>query len=172
MVLVWETLCKNGFNRLLLTRINSHQIQRFLAKPYSFGWLYSYPSVCEDRFYIQLKHQAALSEFCCCGAALQGRLWTTGQMTFLFSWGSSGCCWMLVFKTGLKTFFPTFFYRKMSKILSASKMQRDCRKQPPKLYAPVIYETLEPRKCKYHILGAFCTAYTAFKIKNWNSGVR
>lgn len=53
----------------------------------------------------------------------------------------------------------------MSKILSASKMQRDCRKQPSKLYALVIYETLEPRKYKYHILGAFCTAYTAFKIK-------
>lgn len=44
-------------------------------------------------------------------------------------------------------------------------MQRDCRKKPSKLYALVIYETLEPRKYKYHILGAFCTAYTAFKIK-------
>lgn len=44
-------------------------------------------------------------------------------------------------------------------------MQRDSRKQPSNLHALVIYETLEPRKYKYHILGAFCTAYTAFKTK-------
>lgn len=129
MVLVWETSCRNCFNRLLLIRINSHQIQRFLLKPYSFGWFYSYPSVSEDVLYIQLKYRVTWTEFCCCGTAFQGGFCTLGQMTFSFPWGSSRCCWTLVIKTCVKTSFPPFFLIEGC-LQHASKFQY--RKQPSK----------------------------------------